>query len=210
MKTINESIIRNLVAESLRNILENSAFEYRTKGALGKKTLEKNAGKTAGEIMADRDAKAEEDKIGSQWEETADDILAKYEEEPEFDDTQASHGEYKIDKRNPYFYEKDGSEQSADAIGNFHNDFAIVKKDGKCNFINGDGYVISDEWFDACNEFESGFAMVSKNGKRNFIDDNGQYLLKTWVDRAGDFMGDTAPVIINGERHEVDRNGQIL
>jgi 5-hydroxyisourate hydrolase-like protein (transthyretin family) len=212
MKTINESTIRRMVAESLKNILSENYFgEYRTKGSLNKKTLDKNAGKSADEIIADRERKAAEDAEASKWAETADDVLNRWKEnEPEeFDDSKAG-GDYKIDFANPYFYDKDGERVDADAIGNFHNDFAIVKKDGKVNYVDNEGQILSDEWFDACNDFENGFGLVIKGGKRNFIRNNGELLLKdVWADRAGDFMGSTAPLIINGERYEVDTNGNI-
>ena len=129
-------------------------------------------------------------------------------DEEEFDDSQAG-GEYKIDQSNPYFYTKDGKEEDADAIGQFHNNYAIVKKGGKVNYINSNGVIISDEWFDACNDFECGFGMVAKDMKRNFVNGNGELLLDTWVDRAGDFIGGEAPVIINGQRYSVDRSGNI-
>jgi hypothetical protein len=211
MKTLNESIIRKIVAESLKKaLMENIEGEYRTKGSLNKKTLEKNAGKSAEEIIADRKKKAEEDELASRWEDTAEDVLSRWSDgdENEFDDTTAG-GDYKIDFANPYFYDKDGERVDADAIGNFHNDFAIVKKDGKCNYINSNGELLSNDWFDACNDFEDGFGLVVKDRKRNFVGSNGQLLMDIWADRAGDFIGGTAPLIINGERHEVDRNGNI-
>jgi len=210
MKTLNESIIRKIVAESLKKaLMENIEGEYRTKGSLNKKTLEKNAGKSAEEIIADRKKKAEEDELASRWEDTAEDVLSRWNDgdENEFDDTTAG-GDYKIDFSDPYFF-KDGQRCDADAIGNFHNDFAIVKKDGKCNYVNSNGELLSDDWFDACNDFEDGFGLVAKDRKRNFIGSNGQLLMDIWADRAGDFIGGTAPLIINGERHEVDRNGNI-
>lgn len=212
MKTINEAIIRKMIAESLKKaLMENFEGEYRTKGSLNKKTLEKNAGKSAEEIIADREAKAAEDaEYNPDWDESMEDIMAKFGgDDEEYDDTQAG-GEFKADPADPYFFTKDGKRVDADAIGQFHNDFAIVKKDGKVNFVDADGRILSDEWFDACNDFESGFGLVSKDRKRNFIGSDGQLLLDQWADRAGDFVGNTAPLIINGERHEVDRNGRIM
>ena len=207
-QTIDEKTIRQMVSESVKALLENYADEYRTKGALGKKTLEKNAGKSAEEIIADRQAKAEEDERASKWAETQDDILAKFDKGEEYDDSKAG-GDYSIDYSDPYFFTKDGERVDADAIGNFHNDFAIVKKDGKCNFIDSEGKILSDEWFDACNDFESGFGLVVKGKQKNFVGSNGKLLLDFWVDRAGDFLGSRAPIIFNGERHEVDHAGTI-
>ena len=210
MNTINESDIRKMVSKALkRAIMENFEREYRTKGSLNKKTLEKNAGKSAEDIIADREQKAAETAdYNPDWDESAEDILGRFHEDDTYDDSSAG-GEYQIDFDDPYFY-MDGNRVSADAIGNFHNDFAIVKKDGKCNYVDSNGELLSKEmWFDACNDFEDGFGLVSKDRKRNFIKDDGQLLLDVWVDRAGDFLGGCAPVIINGERHEVDREGNI-
>ena len=173
MRTINENIIRKIVAEALKRALR------------------------------------EDDERNPAWDESMEDILAKFKTNDEYDDTQAG-GEYKADPSDPYFYTKDGQRVDADAIGQFHNDFAIVKKNGKVNFVNADGQIISDEWFDACNEFENGYGLVIKDRKRNFVGSDGRLLIDQWVDRAGDFMGDRAPIIINGERHEVDINGRIL
>ena len=130
-------------------------------------------------------------------------------DEEEFDDTQAG-GEYKADPSDPYYLDESDKRVDVDAIGQFHNGFAIVKNEGKVNFVDCNGHLVSKEWFDACNDFEDGCAVVSKGGKRNYIKSNGELLLSTWVDRAGDFMGGRAPVIINGQRHQVDRSGQIF
>ena len=206
-KVINEDTIRKMVAKVLAEAIgENLAAEYRTKGSLNKKTLEKQASqvdKTSGAAAID----GEED-YNPDWDESMEDILDKYRGEEEYDDTTAG-GEYKIDFENPYFLTKDGQRVDADGIGNFHNDFAIVKKDGKVNYVNSEGILISDDWFMACNDFENGFGLVSNGTKRNFVDGDGQLLLDVWVDRAGDFIGDEAPVIINGERHTVNRMGEI-
>lgn len=205
-KVINEDTIRKMVAKVLaESIGENLAAEYRTKGSLNKKTLEKQASqvdKTSGAASLDNDD------YNPDWDDSVEDIMAKFSDDEEYDDSTAG-GEYKIDFENPYFFTKDGNRVDADGIGNFHNDFAIVKKDGKVNYVDSDGVIISDDWFMACNDFENGFGMVSNGTKRNFVGSDGQLLLDVWVDRAGDFMGDEAPVIINGERHTVNRNGEI-
>ena len=209
MKTINEDTIREIVANVLRNaVKENFEGEYRTKGSLNKKTLEKNGEKAANAALASVESEEGNPDYNPEWDETMDDIMAKFRKDDEFDDSRAG-GEFKADPSDPYFFTKDGKRVDADAIGQFHNDYAIVKKDGKVNFVDSEGTVISDEWFDACNDFENGFGLVSKDRKRNFIDGEGQLLLGQWVDRAGDFVGETAPIIIDGERHEVDRNGRI-
>lgn len=214
MKVLNENAIREMVRKAIKNAMrENYEAEYRTKGSLNKKTLEKQASqvdKTSGAAPLNSPEPEQEPDYNPDWDDySMDNIKDLYNnDEEEFDDSQAG-GEYKADPSDPYFYTKEGRRIDADAIGNFHNDFAIVKKDGGVNFVDNDGTILSDDWFDACNDFENGFAVVSKNGKRNYICSNGELLLDTWVDRAGDFVGSEAPVIINGERHTVDMRGNI-
>lgn len=209
METINEDTIREIVANVLKNaVKENFEGEYRTKGSLNKKTLEKNADSVTNAPSDSIEGEKDGEGYNPAWDETTDDIMAKFHKDAEFDDSRAG-GEFKADPSDPYFFTKEGKRVDADAIGHFHNDYAIVKKDGKVNFVDSEGIILSDEWFDACNDFENGFGLVSKDRKRNFIDGNGELLLGQWVDRAGDFVGETAPIIINGERHEVDRSGRI-
>jgi len=208
MKTINESHIREMVARALRKVIkENFEGEYRTKGSLNKSTLEKqmqNVDKTSGA------APLGGEDYNPDWDDyTMDNIKGLYNDDEEmFDDTQAG-GDYKADPSDPYFITSAGSREDADAIGQFHNDFAIIKKAGHVNFVDKEGHLVSKEWFDACNDFEDGLAVVSKGGKRNFLRSDGQLLLKDWVDRAGDFIAGRAPIIIQGQRREVDRNGKI-
>ena len=211
METINESIIRKIVAESLKKaLMENIEGEYRTKGSLNKSTLAKNAEKSEEETLADSEKQQENaDDYNPDWDDSIEDIMAKYKKNDDYDDSQAG-GEYKIDKYDPYFFDKEGNRCTADAIGNFHNDFAIVKCDEKVNYIDKDGVVLSDDWFDACNDFEDGFGLVMKDRKKNFICSNGSLLLDTWVDRAGDFVAGEAPVIINGQMYRVNRRGEIM
>lgn len=209
MKTINENYIRQMVAKALKTVIkENLEGEYRTKGSLNKKTLEKQASqvdKTSGAAPL-----GGEEEYNPDWDDySMDNIKDLYsDDEQEFDDTQAG-GEFRADPSDPYFIDENGKRVDVDAIGQFHNDHAIVKKDGKVNFVDSEGHLVSREWFDACNDFEDGLAVVSRDGKRNFLKTNGELLLQTWVNRAGDFIAGRAPVIINGERHEVDRDGNL-
>ena len=51
-----------------------------------------------------------------------------------------------------------------------------VEKNGKWNFIDITGKILSKEWFDKAWSFSRGFAEIKKNGKENFIDINGNLL----------------------------------
>ena len=63
-----------------------------------------------------------------------------------------------------------------DSIGAFTEGFAGVQLNGKWNFINTDGQLLSNQWFDSAGVFYEGFAAVELNGKRNFINTEGQIL----------------------------------
>ena len=55
----------------------------------------------------------------------------------------------------------------------FNNGFARVQLNGKYNFIDKNGKLLSNTWFDNASNFSEGFARVELNGKYNFIDKNG-------------------------------------
>ena len=52
-----------------------------------------------------------------------------------------------------------------DYVGEFRDGFARVELNDKCNFINTDGEIISNQWFYRAGDFRYGFAPVSLNGK---------------------------------------------
>lgn len=203
---ITENDIKLMVKDATRRYLKESMDEYRTKGALGKKTL---ANKTPEQIEAERKAKAEaaeEDELGRRYEETIDDINAKF-AQPEVYDDRSAGDDFKINLANPYYINIDGEEESCDSITKFHNDIAIVGKDNKFNYIKSDGMLIGDMWFDFCDDFEDGWGKVRLNGKANFINSDGQLLLDTWADRAGTFQNGKAGVKVGNEIFWVDNNG---
>lgn len=157
----------------------------------------------------------EDDFNDNRWADTADDILKRYKdsEDVTYDDT-VGVNDYKIDHSYPYFFTKEGKKVNADNIDDFHNDFAVVEKNGKFNYVKMDGVILSDEWFIYADNFESGFGVVGKmteqGRKFNFINSDGEFLLPEWVDRAGFFMGDEAVIMKDGERHTIDREGNFL
>ncbi len=63
-----------------------------------------------------------------------------------------------------------------DWMGDFKEGFAAVKLNGKCNFINTEGKLLSRQWFDWMGAIEDGFADVKINGKRIYINTEGQLL----------------------------------
>ena len=65
---------------------------------------------------------------------------------------------------------------------------AIVKLNGKYNFINPSGQILSQQWFNEAMAFQpKGFARVKLNDKWNLINAEGQFVSNLWFDWIGDF-----------------------
>lgn len=65
-----------------------------------------------------------------------------------------------------------------DWVGDFREGFAPVQLNGKWNFINKEGQLVSKQWFDNERDFIDGFAAVKLNGKWGKIDTEGNLTLK--------------------------------
>ena len=61
-------------------------------------------------------------------------------------------------------------------MSSFHDDLAIIFKDGKYGFMNKAGYEVIPCQYDEVLDFHDGFARVKKNNQWLFIDKNGQEL----------------------------------
>src|SRR5574344_1412485 len=59
-------------------------------------------------------------------------------------------------------------------VGGFSEGFAEVQLNGKYNFIDTEGKLLSEKWFDKACDFFAGFAEVMLNGKYMYIDTNGK------------------------------------
>lgn len=94
-------------------------------------------------------------------------------------------------------------------IEDFREGFASVQLNGKWNFINNEGQLLSQQWFDWAWDFHEGFAVVQLNNKWNFINTEGQLLSKQWFDAAGGFKEGFATVQLNGKRNFINTEGQI-
>ena len=97
-----------------------------------------------------------------------------------------------------------------DRIGNFKEGFARAKLNGKGNFINTEGQLLSQQWFDDVWNFNEGFAIVRIHDKWNFINTEGQVLSKQWFDAAKDFNEGFARVRLNGQSNFINTEGQLL
>ena len=99
-----------------------------------------------------------------------------------------------------------------DDIDTFDNGFAMVTLNGKYNFINQNGQLVSpNQWFDDCWNFSEGFAKVKLNGKYNFINTHGELLWKgnQWFKWCYSFYEDFAWVELNGRDFIIDTKGQL-
>ena len=98
-----------------------------------------------------------------------------------------------------------------DYIDDFKDGLAAVKLNGKFNFIDTNGELISpNQWFDYCLSFRNGFTIVEVKGKLNFIDKNGNILLPNrWFDRACQFRNGFAKIAIGDNVYKLSTNGKL-
>ena len=97
----------------------------------------------------------------------------------------------------------------------FTDGWCLVKRDdGKFNFVNPGGWLISDAWFDQACKFHKGFAVVSgeennpkSKEKYNLIDVNGDYISYSWFDYVGNFDTFQAPITFGGHSGYIDMQG---
>src|SRR5574344_314710 len=95
-------------------------------------------------------------------------------------------------------------------VGNFSDGFAWVMLNGKANFIDTEGKLLSEQWFDSATVFCDGFARVELNDKANFIDTNGKLLSEQWFDDVEKFFKGFARVRINDKANFIDTDGKLL
>ena len=97
-----------------------------------------------------------------------------------------------------------------DWVAKFNEGFAVVTLNGKCNFINTEGQLLSHQWFGWIGSFYKGLARVELNDKYNFINTEGQLLSKWWVDCAYNFNEGFAVVKLNDKWNFINTEGQLL
>ena len=87
-----------------------------------------------------------------------------------------------------------------------------IEKDGKYNYINEDGRIISSEWFDFVYDFQNGCVAVRKNGKFNYIDINGKKLFKEWFSELWWlFYGDCIARVRLGDKFNcINKSGKLM
>lgn len=97
-----------------------------------------------------------------------------------------------------------------DSIGEFRDGLAGVRLNGKCNFIDTEGNILSNQWFDEAYEFDNGLAEVQLNGKSNLIDTEGNLLSDQWFNRVDYFIDGVAKVQSHGKYNFIDPEGNLL
>ena len=97
-----------------------------------------------------------------------------------------------------------------DDVWDFNEGFAKVQLNGKENFINAEGQILSKQWFDDASDFGDGFAWVILNGKYNFINTEGRLLSQEWFDYVDVFYNGFATVKLNGKWNYINTEGQLL
>ena len=112
------------------------------------------------------------------------------------------------------FIDAQGNEQLFYRLENFKDGFARVQRtDGKWNFINQDGKLLSNEWFGYVDYFKNRLARVQRkeDKKCNYINKNGKIISDEWFNRVFDFKDGLAVVErTNGEFCKIDKNGKIV
>ena len=96
-----------------------------------------------------------------------------------------------------------------DFVDEFINGFATVVLNNKYNFIDGDGNLLSQQWFDMTGDFLEGFAVVQLYGKYNFINTEGEIAFKRWFDMATSFFDGFAEVRLNDTYYKLDTEGNL-
>jgi len=95
-------------------------------------------------------------------------------------------------------------------VGIFSEGVAKVKLNGKYNFINAEGKLLSEQWFDEAYKFFEGFARINLNGKYNFINAEGKLLSERWFDGAWHFSEGFARVVLCRKWNHINKEGKIL
>lgn len=105
-----------------------------------------------------------------------------------------SDGKIKVFSKNgdnKYYYLSENGEElfkdGFDDIGEFHDGFAPVKKNGVWFYIDEEGNNYFKGEFDETFEFRNGFAIVKKGEKYNFVNTKMKLVCDEWYDRVTKF-----------------------
>ncbi len=87
-----------------------------------------------------------------------------------------------------------------DDAKDFKDGFARVEIDGKWNFVNTNGKLISENYFDECKDFYHDKAVVKSNRLWGVINTAGEYIIPPQYEMIGNFYGDIAPAKIKRKK----------
>lgn len=99
-----------------------------------------------------------------------------------------------------------------ESVSDFSKDgVAIVWNfDNECNIMDGNGYILSDEWFGDIIWFNGYGEVERKNGKKNYIDKNGKLIGDEWFDSLFEFKCDVAMVKRDQKYNFINREGKLI
>ena len=115
-----------------------------------------------------------------------------------------------VNFKDKYNQHQNNSEYSFADIYHSYKGYAIIKREGKYNFLNLKGELISKEWFDEVWEFSGGYAPVRKGNKENYIDASGRLLSKEWFDCVYIFKNGYAKVQNKGKYNRITTEGKLV
>ena len=84
--------------------------------------------------------------------------------------------------------------------------------DGKCNYIDANGKIISEQWFEWIGDFYDEFALVGReNHEYNYMDKEGKIVSNEWFKWLDFFKGDFARVQrFDNSMNFINKDGKIL
>lgn len=104
------------------------------------------------------------------------------------------------------------TEIAYDAVGAFHEGWAMVRKDYQSNWINAKGEYLLPKWGRQGGDFSEGLAPVKPDSIQQwgYLDRQGKIVIEPRFDRAGHFQEGIALVSENDQLGYLQRNGQYL
>ena len=102
-----------------------------------------------------------------------------------------------------------------DFIDDFNDDYvALVKLNGKFNFIKPNGEYLYHNWYDGLghdfNYDDETYTIVTNNGKYNLIDIHEQLLTQQWYDKIEYFNNMLFKVCVNNKWNLMSFEGRLL
>ena len=90
----------------------------------------------------------------------------------------------------------------------FYDGYAVVRKNGRCGFINKNGYEVIPCIYDDVGDFHEGLAYVNKNGKWGYIDKNNKPVVPLIYESASSFYQGLALVKKNNRYGYINHAGR--